>query len=60
MPSSLSCFSGGSRNFLSHFLKEACNGEWKLISAIHNLHKLRGHEERLKKTALPDALTAKK
>ena len=40
----------GTRTFMRRG-KEACDGEWKLISAIHNLHKLHGHEERLKKTA---------
>ena len=32
--------------------KDPCDGEWKLSCAIHNLHNLRGHEERLKKDHL--------
>ena len=31
--------------------QSACDGEWKLICAVHNLHKIRLHQERLKKTA---------
>ena len=40
----------GTRTFMRRG-KAACDAEWKLICAIHNLHKLRDHEGRLKKTA---------
>lgn len=40
----------GTRTFMRRG-KAACDAKWKLICAIHNLHKLREHEGRLKKTA---------
>jgi len=40
----------GTRTFMRRG-KAACDAEWKLICAIHNLHNLREHEGRIKKTA---------
>ena len=33
--------------------KKACQAEWKLICTVHNLQKVRQHEQVLKKAALP-------